>query len=337
MDRPGKAPIIYGRSKKVDKAITAVKNIFLKFGWEGDGKIRVIWIPPFLDQSSDPNYGSFIWHVKQYNNGTSFLGFKEPIQSARLLDQNVVFKQNDRDVKPINLIYTEEKNLLLQLKKKKKLLQEVIGHVESNILSSELINSTLGYIQNDVMSEFNDFIDECYLQYLVHVLSDNNPDSIKLKSINVRIGLDHISEQPSFGIGDNWLTIREIISNIWRDFKFLSFKDKFKEIMNCIDFKYDAKQIADINKHVVIRNCIQHHQWALAADVLKTIGLNKIEILNEKGKYTTIQKWNKIVLTSQEVSSIIDNLAHFCVEYVKHVKHRIKTRHFLHNFKKEDY
>lgn len=328
--------VIFGKDKKVDKAIVAVKNIFLKNGWEGDGKIRLIWIPPFLDQSSDDNYGSFVWHVKQKNNGTSFLGFNSPIQSAKLLDQNTVFKQDGRDVKPISLIYTEEKNLLLQLKKRKKLLQEVIGHIKSGILSDQLKNLTLGYIQNDVISEFNDFVDECYLQYLVHVLIDNNPDSINLKSMSVRIGLDQISETND-GVGDHWLTIHQIVGNIWKDFKFLPFKDKFKEIMNCLDFKHDPARITDINKHIVIRNCIQHHRWALAADVLKTIGLDKIRILSDKGKYITIEKWKRIVLTPEEVSYIIDTLSNFCVEYAKYVKSRIKTRNFLHNFKEEDY
>lgn len=107
--------------------------------------------------------------------------------------------------------------------------------------------------------------------------------------------------------------------------------------MNCIDFTHDPARIADINKHIVIRNCIQHHRWELVDDVLKTIGLDKIRILNDKGKYLTIKKWNLIVLTPAEVKYIIDTLADFCIEYTKHVKGRIKERHFLHNFKDGDY
>lgn len=205
---------IYGKKQKVDKAIAAVKKIFLKNGWEGDGNIGLIWIPPFLDQSNDDNYGNLVWHVKQSNNGTSFLGFYKPIQSAKLLDQNPVFKKEGRDVKPISLIYTEEKNLLLQLKKKKKLLQEVIEHIKSGTLSDHLINLILGYIQNGAISEFNDFIDECYLRYLVHVLSHNNPDSINLKKRSSWIGLDQISEKMNEGLGGHWLTIHQIIGNI---------------------------------------------------------------------------------------------------------------------------
>lgn len=76
---------IYGKKQKVDKAIAAVKKIFLKNGWEGDGNIGLIWIPPFLDQSNDDNYGNLVWHVKQSNNGTSFLGFYKPISLQNYL------------------------------------------------------------------------------------------------------------------------------------------------------------------------------------------------------------------------------------------------------------
>ena len=57
-----------------------VKEIFRKSGWEGDGELGLVWIPSFFyipnpNTSNDLSYGTYIWHVKQYNNGTSFLGF----------------------------------------------------------------------------------------------------------------------------------------------------------------------------------------------------------------------------------------------------------------------
>ena len=110
--------------------------------------------------------------------------------------------------------------------------------------------------------------------------------------MSVKINLDQISEttQENGGSGDHWLTIHQIIGNIWKDFKFLPFKDKFKEIMNCIDYTHDKIKIDEINKHVVIRNCIQHHQWELVEDVLKTFGHDNIRIVNEQGKYNIIKK-----------------------------------------------
>jgi hypothetical protein len=45
---------------------------FLHAGWEGDGKLLAIWIPPFMFVDPD-TIGVHIWYVKQNNNGTSWL------------------------------------------------------------------------------------------------------------------------------------------------------------------------------------------------------------------------------------------------------------------------
>lgn len=56
-----------------------VKTAFQKIGWEGDGEFGVIWIPPFMMPSYD--IGLYLWHVKQSNNGTSFLACSQDIFS----------------------------------------------------------------------------------------------------------------------------------------------------------------------------------------------------------------------------------------------------------------
>jgi hypothetical protein len=67
-----------------------VKTAFRKNGWEGDGEIGLIWIPPFFYVSTpdkDPGqiYGTFVWHVKQHNNGIS-LGSLLALQNDRFFD-----------------------------------------------------------------------------------------------------------------------------------------------------------------------------------------------------------------------------------------------------------
>ena len=66
------------------KDIEKVKNKFLDAGWEGDGKIGIIWIPPFIDLGVEDTWGSYVWHVKQRNNGISFLLMPEYMSCARL-------------------------------------------------------------------------------------------------------------------------------------------------------------------------------------------------------------------------------------------------------------
>jgi hypothetical protein len=78
--------------------IEKVETVFKKNGWEGDGEIGLIWIPPFMYNSAlneDPGqlFGTLVWHVKQHNNGISFLGFykddlKYISKSSLLAQQN---------------------------------------------------------------------------------------------------------------------------------------------------------------------------------------------------------------------------------------------------------
>ena len=61
--------------EKYDYTKSQVSKAFAKAGWEGDGKIQLIWIPPFIETGFESDMGSLIWHVKQSNNGTSFVAF----------------------------------------------------------------------------------------------------------------------------------------------------------------------------------------------------------------------------------------------------------------------
>ena len=59
-----------------DDYLEIVKNKFLDAGWYGDGKIELMWIPPFMfNFKSDGNFtkGKVIWHVKQKEDGISWI------------------------------------------------------------------------------------------------------------------------------------------------------------------------------------------------------------------------------------------------------------------------
>jgi hypothetical protein len=51
--------------------------VFKAMGWEGDGTLGIIWVPPFMLKETDC-YGLHVWHVKQSNNGTSWICASEP-------------------------------------------------------------------------------------------------------------------------------------------------------------------------------------------------------------------------------------------------------------------
>ena len=55
-----------------------IASHFILHGWEGDGEIDVIWLPAFC---IEPEFteGALVFHVKQANNGTSYIASKYPI------------------------------------------------------------------------------------------------------------------------------------------------------------------------------------------------------------------------------------------------------------------
>lgn len=59
--------------------LKVAKEKFLKAGWQGDGDIQLMWIPPFAQQADElESYDDFyngvtVWHVKQFQDGFSWI------------------------------------------------------------------------------------------------------------------------------------------------------------------------------------------------------------------------------------------------------------------------
>lgn len=82
------ADIVFERHPKRDEIIEKMKNRFKRAGWEGDGSIQILWLPPFLGAGVEDTYGVCVWHVKQSNNGSSWIAAPVPLPFERLLSQN---------------------------------------------------------------------------------------------------------------------------------------------------------------------------------------------------------------------------------------------------------
>ncbi|WP_177764921.1 hypothetical protein [Flavobacterium sp. I3-2] len=59
-----------------DEYLKFASELFSNAGWYGDGEIQLIWVPPFIfndyTNNEDAN-GIVIWHVKQKEDGISWL------------------------------------------------------------------------------------------------------------------------------------------------------------------------------------------------------------------------------------------------------------------------
>jgi hypothetical protein len=55
--------------------VSAAKERFIEFGWAGDGEVDLLWLPSFVFplQLRIPPEGVAVWHVKQEEDGVSYL------------------------------------------------------------------------------------------------------------------------------------------------------------------------------------------------------------------------------------------------------------------------
>jgi len=246
-----------------EDVIEIVKKTFALNGWESDGKIGLIWMPPFVGDVDD-TYGRYIWHVKQHNNGIYFLRFEESnIQNDNLAQS----MKNDLNYESVTITKNDTDGFFCQIKRARQNLDDLAQfHRGEQLNKAELYQITFNAIQGNIMSDFIDCIDEVYLHLLIYVMDCDNQEKLKLLKSNMKLPLNEISKGTNEGFWCSWLTIQTIISAIWKDFKFWEFKDKLKEICRAIDYDIDDKLRNRIITHIEIRSSIQHYAGQFTSD-----------------------------------------------------------------------
>jgi hypothetical protein len=63
--------------------IENVKTTLKVCGWEGDGQLGAMMVPPFFAAQGD-NFWFTVFHVKQVNNGTSWIASERPLSIESL-------------------------------------------------------------------------------------------------------------------------------------------------------------------------------------------------------------------------------------------------------------
>ena len=176
--------ILEQNSKEIlDQTIDEVKRLFHINGWEGDGHIGLIWVPPFIDIGyPEDTWGTYLWHVKQYNNGTSFIASPFKLDLKRLKNQNEIISHNHyRNMEPTNIIKPNVEVFLERIKEERISFEQAHSklNAETDNVSKAILEKLLGYTQGDLIAKFNDFLNGCYLVVLLEVLQNGNRDKIK--------------------------------------------------------------------------------------------------------------------------------------------------------------
>jgi hypothetical protein len=64
---------------KLDRLIADIKARWATMGWDGDGEIQLMWLPPFCFPDAEQSYGQYLLHVKQRDDGISWIASPRPL------------------------------------------------------------------------------------------------------------------------------------------------------------------------------------------------------------------------------------------------------------------
>ncbi len=296
-------------------------------GWEGDGELGVLWLPPFVGVGVEDTYGTKIFHVKQSNNGTSWLASPYALDFERLRRQN---EPVPKPGTPVNILFSEVEHL-------GEAVDAVLGPLRQNLdglqalpdvdCARDIEQQLLIRAQEMLVAALNDFLDDCSLKVLIHVVDRGNPYKFTVPKINAK--LDASSYVPEeLDDKDAWFTLKGLTSDVWRSYRFLPFKEKQQFLFKSLGFVGDEERLRLIRKHVAIRNSLQHHGGGVGGPMLQMLGVKTLTIRTAEGELS-LKGGDKIVLTFEEVELLAEALIDLASELSDHVDVRVPERDWL--------
>lgn len=309
--------------------LTAVEKKFREAGWEGDGTIGVIWLPPFVDTGIEDTWGTYLWHVKQSNNGTSFVLSHGPLQFQRIRAQNE-FSPRGR---PVSIVDGDAQGLISfskELAERMSAKLTSLQAVEDSSVAAAVREDILAHTQGMLVRELHEFLDHCYLRFLIDVINDGNPSKIKIRRSRVQLEPHRYApeDMPYDNDANQWFTLQGVITDMWAAYRFEPYRQKLGMLFSAVDFEADKAVIALLNKHVALRNCIQHHGGQLDKGALDDCGVSKFQIKSASGSFE-LNVWKMIVLTEEELMELSNRLEQLAIAFNAHVFARVSARTYV--------
>ena len=303
---------IYGDIAEKEKQIVA--DLFKEKGWEGDGEIKLIWIPPFLCDNGS-TIGKYVWHVKQSNNGISYLAYKGS------------FPFITEDYQPIDFVDTVLYANVDSFKKQILNYQTILNKIDSSI-DENLINITVNGFHADIIASFNEFINYFSLEIFHELILENNPYKLKINykpnfSLSIKNIISTCDGLPEGTYDENFIFQYELIQSLYNNFKFEPYENRIKVVCNAFDFDFFTNYGSELRKQVEIRNAFQHREGMLDKKSYDSIG-SKVFILQEDGTNKEYKAFETVVLTLAEVKKFLNILDNFCDDLKNAIEQKIQ-------------
>jgi hypothetical protein len=168
----------------------------------------------------------------------------------------------------------------------------------------------------------------------MEVLNGKNLDRISLQKVRVQVDLSDSMPLPSADGGEeargDWLNLGGLVTDIWQAYKFEAFEQKMSMLLKPIKFLWPIGMQMEFRKHVLLRNCMQHHggevNGHLLEQFLQQTTSKKLEI-RAKPTPVALEKWKPIIFTCDEVLALAETLLKFADAIVDAVEQRMpKTK-----------
>jgi hypothetical protein len=320
--------------EEVDAYLAALRERFTSAGWEGDGKIGVIWFPPFVDVGIEDTWGTYVWHVKQSNNGTSWLAAHEDLTFKRLREQNETERYITKS--PVSIMFTPGESLIKQTMK---VLQDLSRRLKalrgiSDPAIAEVAEELLIVAQGDLVAQLNYYLDDCYLQLLLEIFENGNVSGLQLgkfkANLNPQAYIPELNgEDDRESEVGQWFTMKGLIRDILFSYKFEPFKTKTELLFKACDFQSESDLKRELTKHVQLRNCVQHHDRHVTEDSLRQAGLNEFILLEDDKSNRGITAGSAIKFTPTELKAFGHVLHKLAAAFDEHAQKRIRARYWI--------
>jgi len=310
--------------EEIQAVIDAVKRKFLEAGWEGDGDVGVIWLPPFVDTGVEDTWGNYLWHVKQSNNGTSFLLSSQPLTFRRIRQQNeapLVGSEVTIIHHDVGTLISSAKEIATGLTKK----LHVVRKVADTALVEELVDDLLTHSQGLLVRQLHAFLDGCYLRFLVEAINGNE-SHLKIRKSRVHLEPGRYIPKQEFHDEDvnQWFTLQGVVSDMWAAYKFEPYKEKIRMLFSAVAFVLDREQSSFLAKHVALRNCVQHHGGQVDRGVLEECGVSEF-VIKGPSKDISLKAWDMVTLTADELMLLCMTLERLARDFDAHVFKHVRT------------
>lgn len=81
---------VFGDWRHAEALVAAVGEKMKSLGWEGDGEFQIFWLPAFAGAGKHDWFGTYCIHVKQLNDGISWIASPVTLPFHRLFQPDRV-------------------------------------------------------------------------------------------------------------------------------------------------------------------------------------------------------------------------------------------------------